>query len=128
MIPVAPVSVEETPDQHSRQVRIARVVLQRRLAPLPGNEIAREIRSRATTVQDLHALALHLAHKPEAVPRRQSSEVTEVAACYRHIRRRVDVEDRVNMPRPTPLRFPRSHRERQEAPHVALARIAGRIV
>ncbi len=38
------------------------------------------------------------------------------------------MEDRVDMPRPSLLRFPRSHRERQTAAHVALARVAGGIV
>ena len=116
------------PDQHPRQVRVQRVLLQRRLRSLAPNEIARQVRRGAVARHELHALAALLPDEPEAMPLAKSRHVSEVTPGDLDVPRRINVEDRMHMPRAASLWLPRPRRERKTPPHLALARESRTVV
>jgi hypothetical protein len=100
------------PDQQSRQVRVAGVLLQRRLRSLAAHEIPRQVRGRPISGHELHALAALLPDEPEAVPPPEPRHVPQIALRDLDVSRRVDVEDRVHVTRSPRLRLPCPRRER----------------
>ena len=116
------------PDQHPRQVRVPRILLQRRLRALATNEVARQVRRRPVARHEPHALAALLTDEPEAVLPTKPRHVSEVAPGDLDVSRRVDVKHRMHVPRAAPLWFPRPRRERETPPHFALARESRSVV
>src|SRR4051794_33598637 len=94
---------------------ITSVLLERRFPSFAADEVARQVRGGAVARHDLHALARLLTDEPEAMLRGEPCKVSQVAARYVDIRRRVEVKDRMHMTGAARLRLPRSYREGQHA-------------